>query len=87
MSADADDFNSSDIEIPSPDDDGDDNIGARGIARIKAGAVQDRINSKIAVKTLTDSARCPSMDRQRKYWWKLFSTFVETTLKIGRRPK
>jgi hypothetical protein len=82
------DFNSSDIEVP-PQIDEDDgaNIGKRAIARIVQGSVQDRVTSKVNVKSLTDVANAPSTGLHRRYWYKLFSQFANATLNLGRRPK
>ena len=81
-------FNSSDVNLPPRRDEDDDaNIGKRALTRIIQGSVQDRINSKIAVRTLTDAAQASGTIYQRKYWYKLFCGFGESTLGLGSRQK
>ena len=64
-------INSSEIDLPPQRDENDNtNIGKR-LTRIIQGSVQDRVNSKIAVRTLADTANAPNTVYQRNYWYKL----------------
>lgn len=80
-------FNSSDLVLPPDESEDNPRIGARAIGRIVEGAVVDRITTKQTVKALKDIRTAPGTQAKADYWYKVFTRFADTTLKIGQRPK
>jgi hypothetical protein len=77
---DQDDFNSSDIEIPetiNPHA----HRGMMSIQRMIATAFEDRVQSKIQSKSLTNSAGAPGTIIARSTWINRFDSFRQNTLK------
>ena len=67
------DFHSSDIEIEAPKFNQYANLGIRSIASMIESALEDRVNSRIAVKTMTPTKGVPLVVVARNKWTNLFT--------------
>ena len=77
----ADDFNSSDIELPEAPPDPHAHLGSRSIAAMIETASRDRVQSKIESKMLRQDSGAPATQLQRRLWSNRFDAFRTHTLK------
>ena len=81
MDAEADDFNSSDIELPKPPPNPYASLGHESIQSMREHATEDRVKSKIASKMLEQIDGALGTILARNAWLNRFQAFREHTLK------
>jgi hypothetical protein len=74
-----DDFNSSDMEVPEKENPYA-HLGKDSIASMLSRQFEDRVNSKVASKLLTQVSGAPMTQRNRALWYQRFQAFCKGTL-------